>query len=143
MLMSNFQKIVLGLAGFTAFVIGAFIMLAPHAFYASYGIALDNDPNVLSELRGPGANLAALGVVVVLGVFMKWISKTSVVIASVVFVAFPLGRAISIAVDGMPSESILAALAIELVVGAILLLAFGKRWDEFESPTKGKAVTAD
>lgn len=134
MLMSKFQKIVLGLSGFTAFAVGAFITLAPHAFYASYGFALD-DPNLLSELRGPGANLAALGAVVMGGLFIKPLSKISVAIALVIFVAFPVGRVISIATDGMPSENVLAALAIEVVIGMLLLVAFGKR-KESESLAK-------
>ena len=127
MLMSKFQKIILGLAGFTAFAIGSFITFAPIAFYASYGIALDSDPNLLNELRGPGANLAALGAVAMAGLFIHSLAKTSVVIAMVIFLAFPVGRVIGIIADGMPSESVLAALAIEVVVGALLLLAFGKR----------------
>ena len=127
MMMSKFQKIVLGLAGLIAFAIGSFITLAPYAFYASYGIALDSDPNLLSELRGPGANLAALGAVVMAGLFVRSLARISMTIALVIFIAFPVGRIIGIVADGMPSESVLAALAIEVVVGALLLAAFGKR----------------
>ena len=126
MLMSKFQKIVLGLAGFTAFAIGSFITLTPYAFYASYGIALDSDPNLLSELRGPGANLAALGTVVMAGLFVRSLYKISITIALVIFLAFPVGRIIGIVADGIPSESVLAALAIEVIVGGLLLMAFGK-----------------
>ena len=127
MLMSKFQKIILGFAGFIAFAIGSFITLAPVAFYAGYGITLDHDPNLLNELRGPGANLAALGAVVMAGLFIQSLTKTSIAIALVIFLAFPVGRVIGIMADGMPSESVLAALAIEIVVGALLLVAFGKR----------------
>ncbi|MDJ0833584.1 MAG: DUF4345 domain-containing protein [Gammaproteobacteria bacterium] len=127
MMMTKFQKIVLGLAGFTAFAIGSFITLAPYAFYASYGIALDSDPNLLSELRGPGANLAALGAVVMAGLFVRSLTNISIAIALVIFLAFPVGRIIGIVADGMPSESVLAALAIEVIVGMLLLVAFGKR----------------
>lgn len=134
MLMSKFQKIVLGLSGFTAFAVGVFITLAPHAFYGSYGFALD-DPNLLSELRGPGANLAGLGAVVMLGLFIKSLSKISVAIALIIFVAFPVGRVISIAADGLPSGNVLAALAIEVVIGVLLWVAFGKR-NESESLAK-------
>jgi len=57
------QKIALGVAGITALGIGTVIVAAPHAFYASYGIALGPDPSLLSELRAPGAGLAAFGAV--------------------------------------------------------------------------------
>lgn len=127
MLMSKFQKIILGLSGFIAFAIGSFITLAPIAFYAGYGITLDNDPDLLNELRGPGANLAALGAVVMAGLFIHSLAKTSVAIALVIFLAFPVGRVIGIIADGIPSESVLAAFAVEIVLGALLLMAFAKR----------------
>ena len=126
MLMSKFQKIILGFSGFIAFVIGSFITLAPLAFYAGYGITLDSDPNLLSELRAPGANLAVLGVVVMAGLFVRSLEKISIAIALVIFLAFPVGRVIGIVADGMPSTSVLSALAIEIVVGALLLITFGK-----------------
>ena len=47
MQLTRFQKITLGIGGITALAIGTFITLAPHAFYASYGIALGQDPNLL------------------------------------------------------------------------------------------------
>lgn len=128
MMMSKFQKIVLGFSGFIAFAIGSFITLAPVAFYASYGINLDNDPNLLNELRGPGANLAVLGAIVIAGLFIQALNKTSIAIALVIFLAFPVGRVIGIIADGMPSESVLAALAIEIVVGFMLLVAFGREY---------------
>ena len=127
MKISKFQKTVLGIAGFTAFAIGAFILIEPYAFYASYGIALTADPNLLSELRAPAANLAALGAVMLAGLFRPSLARISSAIALIVFLAFPAGRVISITVDGMPSENVLAALAIEVVIGALLLMAFGRR----------------
>ncbi len=139
MLMSKFQKIILGFAGFIAFAIGSFITLAPVAFYAGYGINLDNDPNLLNELRGPGANLAVLGAVVMAGLFIQSLTKTSIAIALVIFLAFPVGRVIGIIADGLPSESVLAALAIEVIVGALLLLAFGRRSN---TSTLSSAATA-
>ena len=127
MLMSKFQKVILGFSGFIAFAIGSLIMIEPLAFYAGYGLTLDNDPNLLSELRGPGANLAALGGFVMAGLLIKSLEKAAIAIALIIFLAFPVGRVISIFADGMPSESVLAALAIEMVVGTLLLIAFGKR----------------
>ncbi len=61
MTVSMFQRVVLGGAGVVAFTIGGFVTLEPHAFYLSYGITLVNDPDLLSELRGFGANLTSLG----------------------------------------------------------------------------------
>lgn len=46
-IVTKFQRIVLGAAGFTAFVIGGFISLSPLTFYASYGVVLDSEPNLI------------------------------------------------------------------------------------------------
>lgn len=127
MKMSKFQRIVLGLAGLTAFAIGAFILMEPYSFYASYGITLPSDPSLLSELRGPAANLAALGAVIFAGSFRPAFARVSAAIALTVFLAFPVGRMASIVLDGVPSESVLVALAVEIVIGVLLITAFIKR----------------
>ncbi len=139
MTMSRFQKAVLGVAGFTALAIGSFILAEPYAFYASYGITLPADPNLLSELRSPAANLVALGAVILAGLFFPRLARISAAIALIVFLAFPVGRIISIGIDGMPSESVLAAFAIEVVIGALCLVAFCRRATvgEWKTPNSG------
>ena len=124
---TKFQKITLGIAGVTAFGIGGFILASPHAFYASYGIALGTDPSLLSELRAPAANLAALGAVILAGVVRPAWAQVSTAIAVTVFLAFPAGRLLSLIVDGMPSGSVLGALAIEVAIGALCVAALWRR----------------
>jgi len=127
MQLTRFQKITLGLGGVTALAIGAFITLAPHAFYASYGITLGDDPNLLSELRAPGAGLAGLGALMLAGIARATMAPIALTVALVVYLAFPAGRIISIALDGLPSSSVMGALAIEVVVAGLLLMAFKSR----------------
>ena len=127
MQLSRLQKLTLGLSGLVAFTIGAFILVSPQAFYTSYGITLNRDPNLLSELRAPGAGLATLGAIMLLGIGRRAMTQVAVVAAFAVYLAFPLGRLVSLAVDGVPSGSILAALAIEIVIACLLLTAFGQR----------------
>lgn len=127
MSLTHFQKITLGLAGITAASIGLFILFAPHAFYASYGIALGQDPNLLSELRAPGAGLAALGGIMLAGLVRAAWVPVSVLAALTVYIAFPVGRLVSLAVDGVPSGSVLGALVVEVVIAGLCLVAFGKR----------------
>lgn len=121
------EKIALGLSGLTALAIGAFIMLAPHAFYASYGITLGQDANLLSELRAPGAGLAGFGLLMLLGIWRHAILPVAMTAALTVFIAFPAGRLVGLAVDGMPSGSIIGALVIELLIAALCLAAFRRR----------------
>lgn len=127
MFLNRFQKTVLGIAGVTASGIGAFILAAPHAFYAGYGITLGQDANLLSEIRAPAAGLFALGVLMLAGMFRPSWTQPAIIAAFVVFFAFPAGRIVGIAVDGMPSGNVLGALAIEVVIAGLLFIAFGRR----------------
>ncbi|MEM1361621.1 MAG: DUF4345 domain-containing protein [Pseudomonadota bacterium] len=127
MQLSRFQKITLAISGVTAIAIGSFILLAPHAFYASYGITLGQDPNLLSELRAPGAGLAALGAIMLAGLVRTPMRPIALIVALTVYLAFPAGRLVSLALDGIPSGSIVGALVIEIFIACLLLIAF-RRW---------------
>ncbi|MBF9041750.1 DUF4345 domain-containing protein [Rhodobacterales bacterium HKCCE4037] len=122
--MTFIQKSALGLAGLTSLGIGAAILALPHAFFASYGIILRADASLLSELRAPGAGLAAFGLVMLAGLFRTALRSAAIVVALSVFLAFPAGRLVSLVMDGAPSPGILAALFVELAIGALLLVAF-------------------
>ncbi len=123
MFLTLFQKLTLGAAGLTALGIGLAITLAPHGLYAGYGIDLGTDPTRLSELRAPGANLAALGALILVGALRPGMARLSATLGAVVFLAFAFGRMASIVLDGWPGEGILAAFAIELVIGLLCLSA--------------------
>lgn len=122
-----FQKLTLGAAGLTALGIGLAITIAPYGFYAGYSITLDNDPTLLSELRAPGANLAALGAVMLAGVVRPKMARLAAALGALVFLAFAFGRLFSMAVDGMPEGGIVAALIVELVIGGLCLLSLRPR----------------
>ncbi len=127
MQLTRFQKVTLGIGGVTALAIGSFITLAPHAFYASYGITLGQDPNLLSELRAPGAGLAVLGAIMLAGIVRAAMTPIALAVALTVYLAFPAGRSVGIVMDGMPSGSIVGALVIEIVIAGLLLAAFRQR----------------
>jgi len=124
--LTHFQKAVLGLAGITAVLIGAFILAAPHAFYASYGIALGEDVNLLSELRAPAGGLFTLGAIMLLGLFRPRWTDRAVFSAFTVFIAFPAGRIVSVLADGLPNGSIVSAFTVELLIAGLLFLAFAR-----------------
>ena len=124
MQLTRFQKITLGIGGVTALAIGTMITLAPHAFYASYGITLGQDPNLLNELRAPGAGLAVFGALMLAGIVRAAMAPIALAVALTVFLAFPVGRIVGIVMDGMPSGSVIGALAFEVIVAALLLAAF-------------------
>ena len=103
------------------------ITLQPHTFYASYGIALGENPSLLSELHAPAAGLTALGILMLLGIWRSTMAQLAVASTLIVFLAFPAGRFIGPAVDGMPSSGIIAALLFEVAIAALCLFAFRKR----------------
>lgn len=115
------RRFALGMSGLTALAIGLAITLDPHSFYASYGIVLSTQPNLMSELRAPAANLAALGPIILCGVFYQKLVQTSALLGVTVFFAFAIGRTISFVFDGWPSENILAAFAIEALLAMLCL----------------------
>jgi len=121
------QKVTLGLASGTAFGIGAVILTAPQAFYASYGISLGDDVNLLSELRAPAAGLAGFGILMLAGILRSAMAPLSITVALTVFLAFPAGRLIGLVVDGMPSGGMIVGLAVELSIAALCLMAFRHR----------------
>ena len=121
--LTRLQKTALGLAGVTALVIGVSISLLPHLFYASYGVTLGDDPNLLSELRAPGAGLALMGGLMVSGLFHPPLAAAGFGAAFAVYLGFPLGRIVGIALDGLPSGGILSALAVEVLIAALLLVS--------------------
>ena len=124
MQLTRFQKITLGIGGVTALAIGTMITLAPHAFYASYGITLGQNPNLLNELRAPGAGLAVFGTLMLAGIVRAAMAPIALAVALTVFLAFPVGRIVGIVMDGMPSGSVIGALAFEIIIAALLLFAF-------------------
>ena len=110
-------SILLVLSSLIAMGIGAMILIAPAQFHAGYGIELGTDSNLLSEVRAPGGALLVLGALMLVGVFVRSFTHASASIAAAVYLAYGMSRLVSIGLDGMPGEGLVAAMAIELVIG--------------------------
>ncbi len=127
MTLNTLEKITLCISGLTAIGIGGMIMLSPHVFYGSYGIILGENPSLLSELRAPAAGLTTLGILMLLGIWRSALAQLAVASTLIVFLTFPAGRFIGLAVDGIPSSGIIGALLLEIAIAALCLFAFRKR----------------
>jgi hypothetical protein len=131
--------IYLAIAGLLLLVIGAAILLAPHAFHGSNGIELGNNPNMLSEVRAPGGLLAGSAILALISVFRRGLRAFSTRLMVLVYGSFGLARLVSMAMDGYPSSSIVGATLLELIVAAIGIAVL---WRQRIAPDSALAVAA-
>ncbi len=126
---SKMTRVTLIVAGLIATVVGISILLVPAAFHATNGIVLGDNASLLSEIRAPGAALLASGVLVVCGAFVEKLTFSALLLATVLYLAYGVSRIISIALDGMPANGLVAVAVLELAVGLVCaraLLMYGK-----------------
>ena len=117
--MNRLTPLFLSFAALLLLAIGSAILLFPHAFYASDGIVLGNEPSLLSEIRAPGGLLAVSGLCVLIGAFRQSLRSSALMLTVLVYGSFGLSRLVSLSLDGSPSSSLLVATTIELVMAAI------------------------
>lgn len=111
--------IYLAIAGLLLLVIGSAILLAPHTFHGSNGIVLGNNPSLLSEVRAPGGLLAASGALALISLIRSGVRLFAAQLMILVFGSFGSARLISVALDGIPSSSIIGATILEFIVAAV------------------------
>jgi hypothetical protein len=128
------QKIILFISGLTAVGIGAAILTAPIAFHATNGIALGDDPSLLSEIRAPGGALLTMGVFMLAGLIRARLARLSLAIGAAIFLSYGLSRCLAIALDGWPDSGLVVAAAFELLIGVLCAFALVGR-----SPAAGRA----
>ncbi len=114
----------LALSGVILLYVGCSTLVTPHAFFAASGAALGSEPSLMSEVRAPGGMLLVSGVIVALGAFRRDMAGLALGLTALIYATFGVSRLVSVALDGMPSEALVLALAIELGVGALAMAAF-------------------
>ena len=116
--MEIIRIVTLSLSGLMLVFVGAMRLSNPMQTYLkNSGIKLENDANLLNEMRGLSAVMLCAGILILLGTFMGQLSFTSHVIASLLFIGFAIGRLISIKADGKPGKQIIQGIFFELVLG--------------------------
>lgn len=104
-------------AGIIATGLGGMILFAPVAFYAGYGIEPAGQVNLLNELRSHGLAVLAAGFFATAAAFVGRLTLAAMIVTSALYLSYGLSRLVAILLDGMPSSSLLAAGAVELVLG--------------------------
>ncbi len=115
---------ILVVSGLIGVVIGLATLLTPEAFHATAGIDLGGSTSLLSEIRAPGGALLSLGALVMAGAFIERVRYTATVVSCAVYLSYGVARVLSIAVDGMPANILVAAMAGELFIGLACAAAF-------------------
>lgn len=121
---SRLFKAILVVLALTLVVFGGWRFINPVGFYTFSGLDLAGDAGLLSEVRGAGGIIMVSGLVVGLGAFQHAWSRSSVLLAALVFLSLGLGRLTGIVLDGLPGAEVIQGMAIELVFGALALFAF-------------------
>ena len=121
---SRGSKVILIVLALTLVIFGGWRLVDPIGFYTFSGLELSDDAGLFSEVRGAGAIIMASGLVVGLGAFRHSWSRTSVMLAAMVFLSLGLARLLGIVLDGSPGAEVIQGMAIELVLGGLALFAF-------------------
>lgn len=115
----------LAIAALTALFVGLGMLSMPVAFYGSYGIDPTLSPSLASELRSPGVLLTTIGLFFAYGIISPHWRNFALWTAAIFYLGYATARALSLALDGIPSTGLLAAGAFELALGlaaAVLLI---------------------
>ena len=123
---SKVLKTILLISGLIASAIGATILFAPGAFYATYGIELGGNLSLLNEIRASGGALLASGILIMSGAFVDKLAFTAAVVSTLLYLSYGLSRVMSIVIDGMPVEGLVQAAVIEIVTGLACIFALVK-----------------
>lgn len=118
--MEMFNIITLGISGLLLFGVGTSRLSNPVKNYLNNsGIKLNQDVDLLNEIRGTSALMLSGGIIILLGIIIPNLTKSSFIVASLIFIGFAIGRILSIAIDGKPNKKIIQGLSSELILGSL------------------------
>lgn len=116
--MEIFNTITLSLSGLLFTMVGTLRLTDPIKNYAkNSGIQLANDVDLLNEVRGVSAMMLVGGFTLLMGAFIAKLTFASLIIASLIFLGFAVGRILSISLDGKPNKQLITGLITELILG--------------------------
>ena len=118
--MEIFSIGVLSLSGLLLLSIGALRISNPIGNYSkNSGIKIENEVNLLNEVRGTSAVMLFGGAIILSGTVIPQMTFASHVVAILIFLGFAFGRLVSIRLDGRPNKLLIRGLTFELVFGSL------------------------
>ena len=125
-------RIALGSSGAILGYIGGSLLVNAEMFMAANGVEIGSDPSLMSELKAPAGLLLFVGAIMGAGSLRLRGANLGLVSGAVVYGSYGLSRLVSLLMDGAPSQSLIIAAVIELVI-SILLLGLQRRNRVFQS----------
>ena len=117
--MEIFKIVTLSISGLLLLTVGTLRISNPIKNYLkNSGIKLENDVNLLNEMRGVSSVMLFGGIIILLGIIIPKLTITSFVVATLILIGFAIGRLLSIGLDGKPNKKIVQGLISELILGA-------------------------
>jgi hypothetical protein len=111
--------VTLSISGLLLLSVGTLRISNPIKNYSkNSGIKLENEVNLLNEIRGVSSVMLFGGIIILLGTIIPELTITSFVVAILILLGFAIGRLLSIRLDGKPNKLIVQGLISELVLGA-------------------------
>ena len=120
---SRALKIILFISGLIGAGVGTAILFAPVAFFATNDIALGDNAGLLSEIRAPGGALLACGILILSGAFVTRLAYISAALSGLLYLSYGFSRILSIAIDGLPGNGLVAVTILEIIIGLVSVYA--------------------
>ncbi|MCE7995675.1 MAG: DUF4345 domain-containing protein [Roseivirga sp.] len=117
--METLKIITLSLSGLLLLVVGAMRLSNPIKTYLkNSGIKLEKDVDLLNEMRGISGVMLLGGIIILLGTIIPELTTSSLMVASLLFLGFAIGRILGMVKDGKPNKLLIQGLVFELVFGS-------------------------
>ena len=110
--------VVLALSGLLLTFVGLMRLTNPIKTYSkNSGIELDQNTDLLNEIRGVSALMLTGGILILSGILVEKLTLISHVVACLILIGFAIGRIFSMMTDGKPNTKIVQGLIFEIVFG--------------------------
>lgn len=113
----------LAVAGLVAVGVGVAILFVPHAFYASSGIALGDNVNLLNEMRASGGPVLMVGLFALISLARTQWAAAALTASATLYLVYGLSRCVGLFIDGIPGDALLQVIGLEFAVGLLCLYA--------------------
>ena len=122
---TNIVTTFLIITGLIGLFVGGGLLLFPSQLQADNGIILSGASH-FSETRAPGAAIFSAAILAFMSLYFVHWRRTALIIMTLFFLSYGLGRVLSLALDGMPSEGLFYAMIGELIMGVLALVILFK-----------------